>query len=278
MKKVLLPTLLEECWDVLEHNPEARIFCGGTDLLVQLRAGEIDSPVLIGLEKITELSGVREEGGTLWIGAASTHGQLLDNPLIRSHLSILASALSTLGSPLIRSMGTIGGNICTASPAGDSLPPLYILDAEVEVGSRRGLRRLPIGQFIKGPGLTDLKPDEILLGVRVAKPERYNCHHSEKVGQRKSLACAIASMAALLKVSGSGIIEDAHLAWGSVAPTVLMVPAAEAALTGKRLCRETLEEASVLVRGAASPIDDIRASAEYRRDVAGNLLLRLLPA
>lgn len=278
MKNVLLPNRLEECWDVLERDPEARIFCGGTDLLVQLRAGEIAPSVLIGMERMKELSGVREEGNDLWIGAASTHRQLLDNPLIRTCLPILASALSVLGSPLIRNMGTIGGNICTASPAGDSLPPLYILDAEVELRSRREMRRMPIGQFIRGPGVTDLKPGEILMGIRVAKPEGYNRHHVEKVGQRKALACAIASMAALLRVSDSGYIEAVRLAWGSVAPTILSLPAVETVLIGQRLCREILEEAAVLVRRAASPIDDIRASADYRRDVAGNLLLRLLPA
>ena len=116
------------------------------------------------------------------------------------------------------------------------------------------------------------------MGVRVTKPERYSCHHVEKVGQRKSLACAIASMAALVDVSDAGYIEAVRLAWGSVAPVVLTVPDAEVVLTGQRLCREKLEEAARLVRRAASPIDDIRASADYRREVAGNLLLRLLPA
>ncbi|MDD5169637.1 MAG: FAD binding domain-containing protein [Syntrophales bacterium] len=204
-----------------------------------------------------------------------THAQLLGNALVREHLPILVNALRTLGSPLIRNMGTIGGNICTASPAGDTLPPLYALDAELELRSRKGERRQPLCTFITGPGGITLGEGEILTGIRVRKPCGFTIHHFEKVGERRSLACAIASMAALIKVTESGVIEAARLAWGSVAPTVVMSPETEGALIGQRLSAATLERAAEMIRKAVSPIDDVRASAAYRREVAGNLLLRL---
>jgi xanthine dehydrogenase FAD-binding subunit len=195
-----------------------------------------------------------------------------------SYLPVLIQALQTLGSPLIRNMGTIGGNICTASPAGDTLPPLYILQAEVELRTSSTSRVLPISEFITGPGETQLQKGEILTGVVVKKPEGYNIHHFEKIGQRKSLACAIASMAAMLRLSSSGVIEAAQLAWGSVGPTVVTAAAVNESLTGEKLSFPTLAAAALKIKQILAPIDDVRASMDYRRTVSGNLLLRLIDA
>lgn len=279
MKRVALPSDLEALWRILEEEPEARVYAGGTDLLVWLRAGKGERfvPVLVCLERIEEIRGVREEGRTLWLGAATTHAGLLESPPVRERLPVLACALSALGSPLIRAMGTLGGNLCTASPAGDALPPLHVLEAEVEIRSRREARRLPIAAFIAGPGQTDLRPGEIVTAVRVPVPEGSPRHHFEKVGLRRSLACSVASLAALLWISPSGVVDAARLAWGSVGPTVLRIPEAEAALVGGPLTPESLRRAAEIARRAVAPIDDIRASAAYRRLVSGNLLLRLLP-
>lgn len=276
MKRVFLPESMRDLWSVMAETPEARVYAGGTDLLVALRAGEIAPADLICLERLPELQGVREEGEGLWIGAATTHAALLRNDLILKHLPLLAQALRTLGSPPIRNMGTIGGNICTASPAGDTLPPLYVLEAEVELQDGATTRRLPVRDFITGPGQTRLAAGEIMTGIRIKKPVAANCQRFEKIGQRRALACCLASLAALLRVSPDGVIETARLAWGSVGPTVVTSAAVEAALTGKILSRETLLHAAVFARQAVSPIDDLRASAAYRREVAGNLLLRLL--
>lgn len=275
MRKVFLPRRLSECWSILDAEPDARIYAGGTDLLVQMRAGELNPPVLVCLERIADLKGVREESGNLWLGAGTTHAELMSHILVRRDLPVLAQALKTLGSPLIRNMGTIGGNICTASPAGDTLPPLYALGAEVELHSRRTIRQMPLREFITGPGQTQLVEGEILAGVLVGKPDGFHIQHFEKIGQRRAMACSIASLAALLRLSSVGMIESAHLAWGSVGPTVMVSPDAEAALVGERPSRAVLEKAADLARQAVSPIDDIRASAAYRRQVASNLLLRL---
>ncbi|MCX5862056.1 MAG: xanthine dehydrogenase family protein subunit M [Desulfomonile sp.] len=276
MREVFLPRTVEELWDIMENFPDAVLYAGGTDLLVQMRAGHTNPSHLVCLERVEALHGVRDEGDDVLIGAATTHSGLLENPLIRKEFPILAKGLGLLGSPPIRHMGTIGGNIVTASPAGDSLPPLYVLEAEVEIRSRTQMRRLPLKDFILGPNMVVLNEGEVLMGVWLRKQPRWNIHHYEKVGRRKAQACAIASMAALLKISDSGIIESARLAWGSVGPTVATSAEAERNLIGQPLTLETLERAAMLVEASVSPIDDIRASAEYRRAVSGALLLRLL--
>jgi xanthine dehydrogenase FAD-binding subunit len=275
MTNVFLPRTLDECWSILDAEPDARPYAGGTDLLVQMRAGELNPPALVCLERIPEIRGVREQSGWLWLGAGTTHAELMNERVIRNDLPILFHALRTLGSPLIRNMGTIGGNICTASPAADTLPPLYVLDAQLELQTRGARRQMALREFITGPGQTRLAEKEILTGILIDRPEGFKIQHFEKIGQRRAMACSIASMAALLHVSSQGRIEAARLAWGSVGPTVVTSGETEAALVGKKLSGAVFEKAAVLARKAVSPIDDIRATAAYRRQVAGNLLLRL---
>ncbi|MGO9314278.1 MAG: FAD binding domain-containing protein [Syntrophobacteraceae bacterium] len=275
MKEVILPGSLDELWRSFEGKPQAAVYAGGTDLLVGLYNGLLNPEALICLDRIEELQGVGERGESIRIGSCATHAQLLDDPLIKSHLPVLWQAIRGIGSPLVRNMGTIGGNICTASPAGDTLPPLYALKAEVELRSKDGVRRMPIEDFIAGPGATRLQPAEILTGVWVKKPGEYNLHHFEKVGLRNALACSVVSMAALLRLALNGVVEKAALAWGSAGPTIVTCPEAEKKLIGKPLSMARLQEAAALVRKAVSPISDVRADADYRRIVAGNLLLRL---
>jgi xanthine dehydrogenase FAD-binding subunit len=263
---------------MLIEEPEALVYAGGTDLLVKLRQGLVNPPSFLCLERIEELKGIQEHGDEVLIGACSTHTDLLESPIIRSNFSVLTKALQVLGSPPTRNMGTIGGNICTASPAADTLPPLYILEAEVEIRSKNVSRRMALREFILGPGKTCLQTGEIVSGIWVRKVPKYNIHHFEKVGQRKALAIAIVSLAAILKVSNSGIIEKARLAWGSVGPTIITSTQVEEALIGQPLSLETLQKAKGLIDEAVDPIDDIRASASYRRSVARNLLCRLLEA
>lgn len=260
----------------MTEEPEAMLYAGGTDLLVKIRNGLINPPALICLERIEELKGVMDRGEDVFIGAACTHAALLRDPLIRNHFPVLVKALSVLGSPLVRQMGTIGGNLITASPAGDTLPPLVVLNADLELRCQDSGRCLPVQAFIKGPGMTLLAPGEILAGVRLKKRPELNYHHFEKVGQRKALAIALVSLAAVFHLSDEGIVREVHLAWGSVGPFVMTCREAELALEGQPLSYQVLEKAAALVRAAVSPIDDVRASADYRKRVAGNLLMRLL--
>lgn len=275
MRQVHLPQTLADLWSLLNADSSALIFSGGTDLFVKMRADKVAATTLIGLERIAELRDIREEDGVIRIGACAAHENILRHPLIAAHLPVLIQALRTLGSPPIRTAGTIGGNICTASPAGDTLPPLYVLRAKVEIASQKGSRSMPISDFIVGPGQTRLAAGEIVAAVCVKKPVKFNVHHFEKVGQRKSMSCAIASMAALLGVTPSGVIEECRLAWGSVGSTVTTDTGIEDFLTGKILSQETLSAAARQVSRLVSPIDDVRATVDYRRTVSGNLLLRL---
>jgi xanthine dehydrogenase FAD-binding subunit len=201
---------------------------------------------------------------------------MLNDPIIQKDVHILTHALKQLGSPPIRSMGTLGGNIVTASPAGDTLAPLYILNAQLEIRSRNSTRRAPIESFILGPGKVDLVHGEILSRVVVRKIPKCWVHHYEKVGKRNALACSVVSMATLMNVSSNNLISNIRLAWGSVGPTVLRFGDIEHFLVGKPLTVEGLSEAINMIQELVKPIDDIRATACYRREVAGRLLLRLL--
>lgn len=265
-------------------EPGARVLAGGTDLLVRQRSGRDQAQTLVSLDRLAALRGISEEPGHglppgfrpgLRIGAATTHAELLAHPLARAHLPMLTRALAVLGSPPIRNMGTLGGNLCTASPAGDCLPPLAVLGAELELASARGTRRLPLEDFVLGPGHTALASGEVLAAVHVPVPGAEVVQHFEKVGRRSALAVAVVSLAALVRLGHGGLVAEARLAWGSVGPTVWRCPEAEAALAGRRLSLTALRDAAAVVRAQVRPIDDLRASADYRREVAGNLLLRL---
>ena len=278
MREVLLPGSLPQLWRDLESRPQAAVYAGGTDLFVKIRHGLMNPESLICIERIEELRGISREVDSIRIGSCTTHTQILEDPGVRSSLPVLVKAIEDLGSPPVRNMGTIGGNICTASPAGDTLPPLYVLEAEVELRSRTRERRMRLRDFIVGPGKTLLEKGEILAALWIKEPVGYNVHHFEKVGQRNALACSIASLASLLFISEEGVVQRAALAWGSVAPTVLACPEAERRLIGERLTIGALREAAALVRDSARPISDVRGNADYRRAVSGNLLLRLMEA
>lgn len=275
-RPVFLPDSLGALWQLLLEYPESTVFSGGTDLLVWMRNHRINPCRLIGLARIQALQGISETAEGVRIGAGTSHAELLENRRIGTLFPVLSRALQTLGSPHIRRMGTLGGNIMTASPAGDTLAPLYVLGARVELQSSQAVRQMPIQSFILGPGRTGLKAGEILTAVLIPKPEGITHSYFEKVGLRNALACAVASLAALIRVTGDGRIETAALAWGSVGPTVMRIPEIETALIGKPFTQKTLEDVIPLARERLSPIDDIRAGAAYRRLVAGNLLLRLV--
>ena len=276
MRRVFLPRTLQELWQILEDDPQASIYAGGTDLLVKMRSGLIQPRHLVCIERIGDLQKVEDRGEEILIAPCVTLTGLLRNRLIRNYFPVLIKGLEVLGSPPIRNMGTIGGNIVTASPAGDTLPPLYVLGAEIELKKKNSSRRLLLKDFIKGPGETLLNPGEVLTAIFIRKQTNWSLHHYEKVGQRKALAIAIVSMAAVINLSEDGTVKEARLAWGSVAPSVVQSGEVEEILVGNRLSLPVLEDAAHVIRKTVKPIDDIRASSDYRCQVAGNLLLRLM--
>jgi CO/xanthine dehydrogenase FAD-binding subunit len=277
MRAVLKPACLEELFSLLERYPEALSMAGGTDLLVRLRRENApDERPLLLLANVAELQGIGDTGKEISIGAATTLSRLIADPLAAHHSPLLVRAAATIGGPALRNMATIGGNISTASPAGDALPPLYLHGAEVELASAEGKRRLPIGEFVAGPGRTQLHKREIITRILVPTMDSFPCQTFEKIGLRRSLAVAVTSFAGMMRLSADGVVEEARFAWGSVGPTVVRLSGLEADLAGSRLDRKTIRKAAEIVRRGVSPIDDIRATADYRRSVAANLLVRFL--
>ncbi len=249
---------------------------GGTDVLVAIRKGQERPKLLVYVGELPELRILRDTGEGLEVGAALTHAELLAHPATE-RLPILRQVLRTIGSPAIRAMGTLGGNLVTASPAGDSLVALYLLEARVRLVGPGGERDLPVGEFIRGPRQTALAPGELVRSVFLPYPPGQPHSFFRKVGRRRALVIAVASLGALVWVR-DGRVERARLALGSVAPTVLRPRAVEEALVGRPVAPEAWEDLVPLLSAATQPISDLRASADYRRKVAGQLLLALAQA
>ena len=273
---VLFPPSLAELCQLRSEYPLGRILAGGTDLLVELRKSANRPAVLIATERIAELKKIEVQMQQCFIGAAVTCSEAIESTLIQDRFPLLGQALLELASPPVRHAATLAGNICTASPAADSLPALYLLNAEVELASTEGFRRLPIAEFITGPGRTQLQGHEVMTGIRI--PLQDKCFPQSgylKVGKRKAMAIAIVSLAYHYSLSSAGVVDEIGLAWGSVAPTVVRVPEAENVLVGRRFSQDAFQQAVKLINAAIEPIDDLRASADYRRRVAVNLMNRI---
>jgi xanthine dehydrogenase FAD-binding subunit len=268
---VVKPKDLSEALRYLREG--GKPLAGGTDLLVSVRKGTESPNLLVYVGELPELRVLREEREGLEVGAALTHAELLAHPATE-RFPILRSVLQTIGSPAIRAMGTLGGNIVTASPAGDSLVALYLLEARVRLVSEEGERELPIWEFIVGPRKTALRQGELVRSVFLpwlsGEPQSF----FRKVGRRRALIIAIASLGALVWVR-DGRVERARLALGSVAPTVIRPKEVEEALVGRPVSPEAWEDLVPHLSAATHPISDLRASADYRRKVAGRLLLAL---
>jgi xanthine dehydrogenase FAD-binding subunit len=273
--EVLFPRSLAALQEMFAAYPGAVVMAGGTDVLVRLRGADSRPPALICLERLDGIKCLERRGDQLFIGAGVTIGQLAADDAVGQAVPALRQAASLLGSPPVRHAATLGGNICTASPAGDTLPPLYAADATVETAGPEGCRRLAVADFVAGPGRTVLRPGELVTGVSVPACGRDTLSAYYKVGRRRATAIAVVSLAVRLRLGGDGSVEMIRLAWGSVGPTVIRLPAVEDHLRGRRLSAALLREAGAMVAAAVKPIDDVRARAAYRRRVAGNLLLRL---
>ncbi len=245
---VLTPQTFEEALRLKAERPEAFPIEGGTDVMVSLNFDRLRPPALLNLNEVSELKGWSRENGTLRLGASLTYAEAMRGELA-TLLPALAEASRTVGSPQIRSRGTIGGNLGTASPAGDSLPPLMIEDAEVELASVRERRRVPLSEFLVGPKRNALAEDELIAAVWLRPSGARQTFM--KVGPRNAMVIAVCSLA----LSADRERGELRAAFGSAGPVVALVTA-------------PLEEAESFperVSEAASPIDDVRGSAEYRR-------------
>jgi CO/xanthine dehydrogenase FAD-binding subunit len=261
------PFRLQQTLDLLEDGWQP--MAGGTDIMVLLEAGKLDVHRFAGLWNMDELRGIRREGDLLSIGAMVTYTQLRESALVRSHFPLLAQSAACTGSIATQNRGTLGGNIGNASPAGDSLPVLLAYDAELELVSPRGVRRIPYSQFHEGYKRTALERGELIARVLLSSNQQGWIQHFRKVGTRAAQAISKVTIATAVRLS-QGRIEDIRLAYASVAPIPLRCYQTEQVLRGASLA------ALPDLPDETSPIDDIRSTASYRRRVARNLLLRFL--
>lgn len=258
------PSTLQEALELkAKLGHEARFLAGGTDLVVGMQKGRLTLDEVIDLSRLDELRYVHDDGRSMTLGAGCTHAMVES-----CRVAALADSARQVGGPQIRNRGTIGGQLGTASPAGDVSVGLLALEADVELVSVRGTRTVPLQEFFLGVGKTVLAPDELISAVRFDHPAGSAFY---KIGKRNSVAISIVMCAVALGPDGAP-----RIALGSVAPTPLRLLKTEAFLKAEGLTATTIEEAGRLAREEVNPITDHRAGADYRRDVSGVLVARLL--
>jgi CO/xanthine dehydrogenase FAD-binding subunit len=253
---VLTPRNLEEALRLKAQRPDAVPIQGGTDLMVELNFDRARPVALLNLNEVAELRGWSRQGGTVWLGSGLTYAEAME-PSLAEALPALAEAARTVGGPQIRNRGTIGGNLGTASPAGDALPPLLVCGAEVKIASVRGERTVPLPEFLVGPKRNVIAEDELILGVSVDATESRQTFM--KVGPRNAMVIAVVSLA----VSAG---DELRASFGSASPRPVLVTAP----------RDEAGSVPERVAAAASPIDDVRGTERYRRHALRVLTERAL--
>lgn len=260
----------------LEH-PQAQILAGGSDMLVQIREGRRAGAELISIYTLDCLRGVSlEEDGTLRIGSLTSFSHISRNPLIQKYIPVLGEAVSQVGGPQIRNIGTIGGNTCNGVTSADSASTLFAWDAVVELTGKDGARRLPIRDFYLKAGVVDIRPDEIQTGILIPKAayEGYFGHYI-KYAMRAAMDIATIGCSVNVKLSADKrSIEDARIAYGVAGPIPTRCPTAEGAVRGKPLTGETVEAFAAGVLSDIRPRDSWRASKAFREHIAAELSRR----
>jgi CO/xanthine dehydrogenase FAD-binding subunit len=272
------PATLADALAVLSSEPGRwRPFAGGTDLMVTLDAGRLPEGRYLGLWRLKELRGIDDRGAWVSLGALTTYTDVLSNSMLRAEFPLLGRAAEETGGVATQNRGTIGGNIANASPAADTPPALLAYDAELEIVSTRGARRVPYDRFHHGYKQMDLAPDELIARIDLPRRARPWRQHYRKVGTRRAQAISKVCLAAAMD-DAEGVVGDVRITFGSVAPTVVRARRAEDALRGRALDRRTIDAALDALAGDLAPIDDIRSTSRYRALVARQLLAEWLDA
>jgi len=269
------PDSLKEALRLMCDLKEAKAMAGGTDLLLFLRDGTVRAQHLVDLSRLVELRYIKEEDSEIRIGATTTINDVQRSSLIAEKAPALRDAAACLGSPQIRNLGTLGGNLCNASPAADTAPPLIALDAEARIASPDGARSIPLLDLFAGPKLNSLKPHDLLTEIRFPTPPKSSGMSFQKLGRRRGYTLSVVNAAAYIEVDGESC-RRARLALGAVSSTPIRVKEAEAMLQNQRLSYESIREAAAACHGLVRPVDDVRGSAEYRRAMSCVLMRRAL--
>lgn len=258
-----------------EHGERACPLAGGTDLVVDLKHSPGNIHLLVDVSGLEEFRGIEETDEGLRIGSMVTYGEIMENPFCLEKTPEVVAASHTVGAVQTRNLGTIGGNLVTCVPSADSAPALMVLDAEVTVIGAEGHRRMPIEEFFVGPRKTILEPHELLVDIRIPKRTLGKPSSFYKFGLRKGQALALVNAAAALELEGGKIVEP-RIALGAVAPTPIRALKAEAILAGQEPTTAVIDEAAQVAVTECKPIDDFRASANYRRQLIKTLTQRVV--
>ncbi len=275
----LAPETLDEALAALGAGP-VTVLAGGTDLMPQSRSGVKEvAETLMSIRRISTLGEIEEIGDAIHIGTLVTINELKANRLIRDQLPLLAEAADQFASDQVRSVATIGGNLCNASPAGDMLPPLMALNAKVVLEARSdgraNSRRLSLQEFLLGPGKTARTDNELLTAIVIPKCGAGHFHRFYKLGRRPALDISTISVAVVARVEGK-TMTGVRVALGAVAPTVVRASSCEALLEGAELNKNTIALAAKAAADDVNPISDVRASAWYRSQMVTNIVTRIL--
>lgn len=268
-------TLKEACELLWDYGDQAKLIAGGTDLVVALRKGDLRPSCLIDVTNVPELRRIEEKDGKVSIGAAVTHSEIVSSALVRRYGGVLSEAASKIGSPQIRNIGTIGGNIVNASPAADTVPPLMVLDAIAHVVSKEGEKEVPLHVLFRGPYETNLKPHEILVSVSFKKLSSDMRTCFVRLARREAMAIARMSVAVLLQREKDGRqIKEIRIALGSVTPTPQRMSDVEAILRGKTSDEARLKRASRKISEVMIRHSGIRPTTSYKAPVVEALFMR----
>jgi CO/xanthine dehydrogenase FAD-binding subunit len=271
MTAYLRPRDLDEALAVRAAHPDWMVLAGGTDLMVNAPRAVVPAGIL-DLWRLAPICFVRVSDDAVALGAGTTWHEVEQHPAIRQRMAPLAAAAREIGALQIQARATVGGNVGTSSPVGDSLPVLLALDAELEVASVRGARRVPYHEWCTGYRTTQLSPDELIVAAHVPVPGPATRTTWRKVGTRRAQSISKVMGAAAITLDGD-VVTSARVALGAVADRPIRIAAVEAAVRGQRL-GAAAEAARAAVRTSIKPIDDVRSTADYRREVAENLVAR----
>ena len=270
-------TVYDACSIMGELGKKAKPIAGGTDLLVNMKKKVMSPNHLVSLSRIDDLKRIDVTDNRIRIGACLTASDLAESKEVKENLGALGKGAISLGSPLIRNLATIAGNLVTARPAADLPPPLMVYGAKIVLKSAGGEREVLLENFFKGPGQTVIEPDEILTEIVIKIPPTHSGAGYFKLGVRKALEISLANIAAFISLdSPNGAISDAKIAMGSVAPTPIRAISAEKILLGEKPSESLLARAAEAAVDDGRPIDDFRASAEYKKAMVGVLTRRTL--
>jgi CO/xanthine dehydrogenase FAD-binding subunit len=271
------PTSLEAALSLLEdHKKGLKVLAGGTDLIVQMKDGRARPAAILDAKNIPELNRLGWNGDKVFrIGAAVPLSRIIAFPTVRERFGILQQACSLIGSGQIRNRATLGGNICNAAPSADTAPPLLCLGAKAVIAGPGGRRTVPMEAFFRGPGETVVGSNEILVEVEIPAPPSPSAGCYLRHTPREEMDIAVVGVASFLVGSGRQCGE-ARISLGAVAPTPVMVAQAGALLAGKTLSDRLIEAAAETAAAAASPVSDVRSSANYRREIIKVLVRRAL--